>query len=227
METKKITVHGREWEVPLLNNDGQFNFMSHEIFNLKVYDYHVCEIESGDVVFDVGANIGMFTTYCFESGVKSVIAIEPGETFPCLIKNTSQYSDSIIYRHHAAWEYDTSLEFVERVDESGQSHVKGQINADRNSVVKRLPAQCIDTIVRNFNLEKVDFIKIDTEGSEVEILKGAYNTIKRFKPKLVVCLYHKPGDWELIPNVIGNIVHSYRFVPVSYRETRADIGYFF
>lgn len=227
METKKIIVHGREWEVPSLNNDGQFNFMSHEIFNLQVYDYHVCKIESQDVVIDVGANIGMFTTYCFEHEVSSVIAIEPGETFPCLVKNTAHYSDNIIYRNHAAWDYDTSLDFVERLDESGQSHVKGQINSDNYSVIKRVPAQCIDTVIKNSNIECVDFIKIDTEGSELEALRGAYHTIKRFKPKLAVCLYHKQDDWETIPRFISSIVHSYKFVPVSYRETRADIGYFF
>jgi FkbM family methyltransferase len=226
IETKTITVHGRDWIVPATNNDGQFRFMSHEIFNLKVYDYHLCPINTDDVVIDVGANIGMFTSYCFEKLAKRIIAIEPGETFECLLKNTFPYLENITYKNVAAWNYETQLEFIDRLDESGQSQVVRSNNSLGYRTVK-LEAQSIDRIINRTDIEKIDFIKIDTEGSELEALLGAEYIIKTFKPKLAVCLYHNKEDWNLLPEVIFDMVHSYKMTKVSYRETRCDIGYFY
>jgi len=44
----------------------------------------------------------------------------------------------------------------------------------------------IDDVVRELNLTKVNAIKVDVEGAELEVLRGAMNTLKRFHPKLVV-----------------------------------------
>ena len=55
------------------------------------------------------------------------------------------------------------------------------------------------------------YIKLDVEGAELEALKGAAGTIKRNRPKLAVCLYHKPGDLFEIPLFIKSLVPEYRF----------------
>lgn len=55
------------------------------------------------------------------------------------------------------------------------------------------------------------FIKLDVEGAELEALKGAAGTIKRNRPRLAVCLYHKPGDLFEIPLFIKSLVPEYRF----------------
>lgn len=54
------------------------------------------------------------------------------------------------------------------------------------------------------------FIKLDVEGAELEALRGAAGTIKRNRPKLAVCLYHKPGDLFEIPLFIKSLVPEYR-----------------
>ena len=59
--------------------------------------------------------------------------------------------------------------------------------------------------------EKVTFIKMDVEGAEFEALMGAENTIRRCKPKLAVCLYHKPSDVVEIPALITSFSPEYKF----------------
>jgi FkbM family methyltransferase len=58
--------------------------------------------------------------------------------------------------------------------------------------------------------EKVTFIKMDIEGSEVKALLGAEEIIKKQKPKLAICVYHKPEHlWE-VPLYIKKIVPEYK-----------------
>ena len=63
----------------------------------------------------------------------------------------------------------------------------------------------IDEFVKENNIKKIDFIKLDIEGSELACLKGAFNTIKEFQPKLAICIYHKKEDlWEIPEYLMQN-----------------------
>jgi len=59
-------------------------------------------------------------------------------------------------------------------------------------------------------LEPVTFIKMDIEGAEYEALEGAKHILKKDKPKLAVCLYHKKDDMWRIPYLIKSLVPEYR-----------------
>jgi FkbM family methyltransferase len=63
----------------------------------------------------------------------------------------------------------------------------------------QVPLRSIDYLVNTKEIQKIDFIKLDVEGAELESIRGARESIRRFKPKLAISLYHKPNDiFEII-----------------------------
>ena len=74
-----------------------------------------------------------------------------------------------------------------------------------------IPLRKIDTLVNHGIIERVDFIKMDIEGSEYDALKGAVSTIKKFQPKLAISLYHINDDFHRIPILLKNCNPNYKF----------------
>jgi FkbM family methyltransferase len=73
---------------------------------------------------------------------------------------------------------------------------------------ERIEVETIDNIVPD---HKATFIKMDIEGSELEALKGAKNTIAQSTPKLAISAYHKPEDLITIPQYIQSVNKNYKF----------------
>lgn len=69
----------------------------------------------------------------------------------------------------------------------------------------------LDTYVERKNLPRVDYIKFDIEGAELDALHGAAKTIVRRKPKMAICLYHKPEDFWTLPTYIKSLRSDYEF----------------
>ncbi|TDB27290.1 FkbM family methyltransferase [Stenotrophomonas sp. ATCM1_4] len=76
---------------------------------------------------------------------------------------------------------------------------------------ERIATITLDDYVAQHGLQRVDLIKMDIEGSEIPALLGAVQTIRRFRPKLALCLYHKWDDVLTIPRFIAGLGIPYRF----------------
>ena len=74
-------------------------------------------------------------------------------------------------------------------------------NAEKIKIVK------LDDVLKG---QRVDFIKADIEGSEMDMLEGAKNIIKSQKPCLAITIYHKLTDYYEIPLYIKSLVPEYR-----------------
>ena len=77
----------------------------------------------------------------------------------------------------------------------------------------------LDTYVEQKNLPRVDYIKLDVEGAELDVLHGAAKTITRRKPKMAVSAYHKPEDLWTLATYIKSLRDDYEF---QFRHYRID-----
>jgi len=69
----------------------------------------------------------------------------------------------------------------------------------------------IDQFFQDEDIHKLDFIKMDIEGAELSVLHGAIETIRKFRPKLAISIYHKTSDIIDIPLFIHDLNLGYRF----------------
>jgi hypothetical protein len=68
-----------------------------------------------------------------------------------------------------------------------------------------VPLTTIDRIVSELELSRVDFIKMDIEGAESNAIRGAAETLERFRPRMAIASYHNDDDLEVIPaTVLGS-----------------------
>ncbi len=85
-----------------------------------------------------------------------------------------------------------------------------------------LPVRTVDDLVWSGDIDKVDFIKMDIEGYELKALHGAEETIRRFKPKLAVSIYHRPQEMYEIPAFLADLGVGYAFYLEHYTIHREE-----
>ena len=68
----------------------------------------------------------------------------------------------------------------------------------------------LDQIIAELGVDRVDFIKMDIEGSERQALNGAVKTLARFKPRMAICSYHLEDDPVRLPEIAKRTYSGYR-----------------
>ena len=99
---------------------------------------------------------------------------------------------------------------------------------------KQVETLTIDDLVAQKQLSRLDFIKMDIEGAELEALKGAEDSIRRYRPKLAISVYHHLPDFWEISQWIDGLGLGYCFYlrhftihaeeTVLFAEVPADVG---
>lgn len=175
-----------------------YYFGSHE---RKTEDLVHKLISQGATVLDVGANIGVYTMLAAKrSGVSGkVISLEPiPQTFQQLSESLrlNGYANVLVY-NVAAWEQNRQLEMfcseTENVGSYGVDIKKGKQSGISVQAVR------IDDFMSQLGILRVDLIKIDVEGAELSVLKGAIETVRRHRPILVL---------EIDPNLMSRYDHK-------------------
>ncbi|TXJ15231.1 FkbM family methyltransferase [Brachyspira aalborgi] len=177
-------------------------FITFYIFGLKQYNIkNIFEVKNDSVVFDIGAFKGD-TAYFFSkkcSNKARIYAFEPDENnYKVLLKIKDKYKlNNVIASNILFSNSETEINFL---------------SMDLNRPAVKMKSKTIDKFVEENNFEKIDYIKMDVEGAERNILEGAIKTIKKFKPSLAIAIYHGGKlfmeDFYNIPIFIKNIINE-------------------
>ncbi|MDR0818705.1 MAG: FkbM family methyltransferase [Oscillospiraceae bacterium] len=152
-------------------------------------------IDGGVMNFDTSLNL-LKLNY----GVKKIYAFEPDPAnFRLAAKAVAESGFANVDLRQAGWGSERAK--LKWKSDGGGSHV------DENSSLE-VDVYAIDDIIPEN--EKVTFIKLDVEGLELEVLKGAARTIRQCKPKLAISIYHKPFDYYELPEYILSLVPEYK-----------------
>lgn len=148
------------------------------------------KIKPNDVVIDGGANEGSLSVvYSKKVGIKGkVFAFEPDSKNIITLKNNislNKQTDNIELISKGLWYTDDTIQFFE-----AGSVGSSVFYEDENSVKVSIGATSIDSFIQSKELDKLDFVKMDIEGAEIEALNGALNVIKKLSPNFAIASYH-------------------------------------
>ena len=222
------TPQGKYW-VPRRTDDALWLLLGQE--QQDIYDEGEATVKPGDVVLDCGAHIGVFTRVALKRGAKIVVAIEPApENLECLRRNFSEEirAGRVIVYPKGVWNKDDVLPMHTDRNSAGDSFV---LDLDSGQKTINLPLTTIDEAVSELRLPRVDFIKMDIKGAEVEALQGARRTLASFQPRMSIASEHFETDPETIPKTVMEANPHYRLTCgscyVRNGVTRPEILHFF
>lgn len=195
----------------------KYNSETHAINQtIKVLKY--CKI---DMVLDIGANTGQFAQELRENGYEGVIiSFEPlSSARKKLIKNSSKDSKWIIKNQYAlgSEEGETEINVSNNsVSSSILNILESHTRAAKYSEYidkEKIKILTLDKVMEKYNNENKNiFIKIDTQGYELEVIKGGIETIK--KSKAILCelslveLYKNQATWKQIISILEKEEYS-------------------
>jgi len=156
---------------------------------------------SNNVVIDVGASLGDYAVIVAEYyKAKKVIAIEPEPSyFHLLVKNikANNLQSEIIPFKLAAYNSDGEIQLYK----SGP-----YLTSTSGEQILRCQSKKLDSLILELNVKQVDILKIDAEGSELKVLEGLKQTLRRFRPKIIVEVHS-----ETLRSDVIRFLHPYRY----------------
>lgn len=188
-------------------------------FILEQYAYKdVFNVQKGDVVIDCGGATGDTAIYFSAKGASKVFVFEfiqsNIEMMRKQISANPHLENYIDIINKAVWK--TSNAELSYIDRGNASRV-----AESEVYPNAVATLSIDDMVIENRIERIDLIKMDIEGAELPALEGAEETIRRYKPKLAICVYHKDDDLIRIPEYIMSLNANYQL----YFDYYTDVGW--
>lgn len=179
----------------------------HGVINPQYFD--VFDSQENEVFIDGGCYNGS-TSRNFVNWTggkyKKIYVFEPLEEMRSVIEKNLQ-GCNVVYVDRGLWDCEDELHFVE----DGTSST---IYSGGGAVIKTIS---LDAAVSPE--DKVTFIKLDIEGAELRALQGAANIIRRDRPRMAICIYHKPADVIELADYVLSLVPDYKFYIRHYTST--------
>lgn len=186
-----------------------FVLQTHGNFSYEKEDFH---ISKNDVVFDCGANMGLFAAYAATKGAV-VHCFEPCASTRQLLEETQKlYPNQIFIHSYAISNICGETEFCE-TDNIGANHLSKYPVNPGNGILSKEKVQTItlDEFVKQTGIIPT-FIKMDIEGAELDAMQGALQTLRQYTPKCVIGAYHTYDMPNKIKMLIRNTLSGWEIV---------------
>lgn len=190
MDTREIAVRIGSRNCRIKSDD---NYLDHikGTFEPHMVDLFRTVAEGSKVILDVGANIGC-TAILFGDMAEQVHAFEPSPTtFRYLQENVQANGVDNVQLHNfglGAEAAATTITFAPNNRSGG--FVSDQTKANADHLNEQIEIRTLDQVLDSMTLAPPDFIKIDVEGFEGHVLRGAAATLQRHRPVVVLELNH-------------------------------------
>lgn len=140
-------------------------------------------INNSKIGIDVGANIGI-TTIWMSKNCEKVYAFEPE------IENIERFNENMLANNIVNVELiqkavsDSQGEMKLNVLESYGHHSLGKVSTSKQVGIQAVSVVTLDMFCTSTNIDEIDFLKVDVEGFEMEVFKGAINLFENKKNKV-------------------------------------------
>lgn len=169
---------------------------------------------SRGAILDIGANLGVFSLALSQRNkAHQFYAIEPGPTtFSSLEKNIKRNNrKNIIYSRCAITDHDGEARFIVRENARANASIAREGSKDVNTVA--VPCYTLDSYCRQFEIERIAMLKVDVEGFEALVFRGAGRVLKHMRPPVIY--------FEVCPA----LARLAGFDPLEVPSTLTDFGY--
>jgi len=190
---------------------GDLRLIGHRmtIVNAFLLEQYRCEragvrVEPGDIVVDAGGCLGD-TALFFAKDAKRVFCYE------CIPSNIRILQKNLELNPDRAHKISVVAKALHR--EPGKVLRFSDNGPGSRAVAEgiEVTTDTIDNLVSSGRAERVDFIKMDIEGAEMDALIGAERTIRSYRPRLAISVYHSLPDFVRIPRWIASLNLGYKF----------------
>ena len=215
------TTSGRRLYVDLRSRIGQGIWLKGE-FDSAVFPPLANELAPGATFLDVGANVGYYSILALDSvgasGNVHAFEIDPRPLL-CLKKTVERFSLNQLHVHETAVGGVCGEAILRQDAECGNSYISFS-----ETPGKKVPVTTLDAWNRQQRLTRVDAIKIDVEGMELDVLQGAEELIEQFRPAIVVeaDLHHNARNGTTIERLtewLSSRRYTWSFVPNCWTQT--------
>lgn len=188
-------VKGKESTIAFKTTFKELTLITNEALYFIVPDFnyyqHFYKVIANDVVLDAGANCGHLSIFFSKLVGKEglVYAFEPdGFNVARINQNmdlNKDLADNIKIEELLLWNENKLVDFYE----AGTVGSSAVWIPDTDKCVQKEAVRIDDWVLKN-NIKKLDFIKMDIEGAEIEALDGCVQTIENLQPNFAIASYH-------------------------------------